>query len=403
MKNTLLFTWLSLILFTANFFAQDYKFDGELRFRMNSVNKSFSNSVGSNNYTELRSRVGINFIPSSSFSAFIQFQDNRNLGSEKSTNEGTKEVDLKEANGLVKNLFGLPIDWKFGRLTASAANSRFVGKSDWGSGRTFDGMTLLIKSQTANFNFYAFQLSENSKAADKDDSYFGGVSVDFKSIQNFELSVFAFDELLSNMSGNNSMTSGFYSKGKFGSFIPELEAAYQFGNKKISNQNFDVAAYFVAFNASYKFDFALYPTLNAGVELVSGDNSATDKKYNSFNTLYGTKHGFFGYMDYFVNIPSDTKNLGLIDYHFKIISKPFDEINFYLAFHKFDSQKKYTTITSKKVNDFGFETDFVANYIFQKNLTFSFGLSFFSPGEIFKEWHGKDNAFYGYFITTMNL
>ena len=403
MKKCVYLLILVAICFANNYYAQNYKLNGELRFRVNANNKNFSNSIGSNNFTELRSRVGINLSPTSSFAAFIQLQDNRILGTEKSTNEGTNEVDLKEANGFVKNLFGLPVDWQFGRMTASSANSRFIGKSDWGSGRTFDGMTFLIKSQPLNFNIYAFQLAENSKADDLGDSYFGGISMDLKSIQNFEISLFAFDELLSKYSGNNSITTGFYSKGKFGNFIPELEAAYQFGNKKIANRDFNVDAYFFAINASYKFDFALYPTLNAGIELLSGDKDASDKKYNAFNTLYGTKHGFFGYMDYFVNIPNDTKNLGLIDYHFKIISKPFEEINFYLAMHKFNSQVEYTTITSKKTNDFGIETDFVANYIFQQNLTFSFGLSFFAPGEIFKEWKGKDNAFYGYFITTMSL
>jgi len=393
----------SLIFNVSQIFSQAYKINGEIRFRVNSDGKDFSSETGLNNFTELRSRVGIDFTPSSAFSAFIQFQDNRILGSEKSTTEGTKEVDLKEAYGFVKNLFGMPVDWKFGRFTTQSANSRFLGRSDWQAGRTFDGTSLIIKTQPVNFNFYAFQLNENSKADDLGDSYFSGISTDFKSIPNFEVSVFVFNELLSKFLGNNSYTTGFYSKGKFGQFISEIEGAYQFGNKKIASRDFDVAAYFFAMNASLKFDFALYPTLNAGLDFVGGDKNAADRKYNSFNTLYGTKHGLFGYMDYFSNIPNDTKNLGLIDYHVKLIAKPFEEINFYLAFHKFNSHIKYTLLNSSKTNDFGIETDFLANYIYQQKLTFSIGLSFFSPGEIFKEWKGKDNSFYGYFITTMNL
>ena len=43
----------------------------------------------------------------------------------------------------------------------------------------------------------------------------------------------------------------------------------------------------------------------------------TDKKYNVFNTLYATNHKYYGFMDYFIDIPRHTYGLGLIDIHAK--------------------------------------------------------------------------------------
>ena len=57
------------------------------------------------------------------------------------------------------------------------------------------------------------------------------------------------------------------------------------------------------------------PGVSVGVEYLSGDDDPTDGTYKVFDTLYATNHKFYGFMDYFLNIPVHTFGLGLRDVH----------------------------------------------------------------------------------------
>lgn len=51
-----------------------------------------------------------------------------------------------------------------------------------------------------------------------------------------------------------------------------------------------------------------------GLDYLTGNNGETSSnRSHSFSTLYATNHKFYGYMDYFTNIPADTKQSGLVD------------------------------------------------------------------------------------------
>lgn len=61
-------------------------------------------------------------------------------------------------------------------------------------------------------------------------------------------------------------------------------------------------------------------SLGLGGDYLSGNSDGTNigSKSNNFNTLYATNHKFYGYMDYFLNIPTDSKQRGLIDLYTRI-------------------------------------------------------------------------------------
>ena len=394
---------LSVLFFSNVILAQNFKLTGQIRERTILNNADFSDNTAAFTYSELRSRLGVNFIPNSSLATFIQFQDVRVFGSEASTTDNSPNVDLFQAYGIVKNIFDLPVDWKFGRMQVKLANERLLGVSDWTTGRSFDGTTLGIKTSDVNFNVYAFQTNEKLLAGDSLDSFFGGISADFKSIPNYEASVFILSEVKSKTSGNNTTTIGFFASGDHQRFHHGTEAAYQFGNIKIANRNFTVSSCMFAYNFDYSFDFYWKPKAGGGIDFIGGDKNPNDKKYQSFSTLYGTGHRFYGFMDYFKNIPAHTKNLGLVDLHLKFGIKPAEDFSVNLNLHKFLSDAEYTKQNSSKTKDFGFEADLFSNYRYDENLNLLIGLSTFSPGEIFKEWKGKDNSLFGYFLATINL
>ncbi len=88
-----------------------------------------------------------------------------------------------------------------------------------------------------------------------------------------------------------------------------LLGAYYQGGKTESNQL--LSAYMVnafAEKRGTKFSAGL------GFDYLSGNSDETkaDQSHN-FSTLYATNHKFYGYMDYFLVIPSDTKQRGLTD------------------------------------------------------------------------------------------
>jgi hypothetical protein len=49
------------------------------------------------------------------------------------------------------------------------------------------------------------------------------------------------------------------------------------------------------------------------LDYLSGDEDPEDDKTKAFNTLYATNHKFYGYMDYFLFIPEQLDQAGLVD------------------------------------------------------------------------------------------
>lgn len=102
-------------------------------------------------------------------------------------------------------------------------------------------------------------------------------------------------------------------------------------------------------------------SLSAGTDLVSGKGQRTE----AFDLLYGKRHGYYGYMDYFSNMPEN----GLVDYYIKYgRSLPMDlEINAHL--HLF---QEFTTGIG-----YGEEVDITASWQWSKSVNISAGYSLF--------------------------
>jgi hypothetical protein len=194
-------------------------------------------------------------------------------------------------------------------------------------------------------------------------------------------------------------TLGIYISGNVGNLSHEVEGAYQLGSV---NENTDISAFMLALNANYSFDTPIKPNLGAGIDYLSGDDG-TDDKYNVFNTLYATNHKYYGYMDFFIDIPNHTLGLGLMDIHVKADVSPINKFKTSLAFHIFNSNADFTLINGKKTTNFGSEIDLTLFYNYNSAVNFQAGFSLFSPGDIFKQTRGEDNSTWGYLMAVVNL
>ncbi|MBP6304138.1 MAG: hypothetical protein KA501_12240 [Bacteroidia bacterium] len=136
----------------------------------------------------------------------------------------------------------------------------------------------------------------------------------------------------------------------------------QFGKNTF---NTDVLSYFAYVYADYTF--AKKFTIGLGCDYLSGNDfsNASNTRDNRFNTLYPTNHKFYGHMDYFLNIPKDTKGTGLINPYLRLSYMPCQTGKLTLDAHYFFTANKLKNpeISGAYLNrELGLELDLYGSY-----------------------------------------
>ncbi len=403
MKKISLF-FITFILLSSSFvIAQDnLKVNAQVRPRFQYDDKDFNSNTGANTFTELRSRLGTSYSPTSDLTGFIQIQDSRRFGAEASTLSDSKNLDLHQAYFNLKSIFNLPFNLKVGRMELSYGAQRLIGAVGWHNvGRSFDGSVLKLVTKSVDVDFIAARVNESGLVGDSLDQFLFSAYGNLKIVNHLNIQPFAIYENTTDTDFNR-VTLGLYvsCKDKKKAFQHELDAAYQLGSQDATK---DISAFMVAYNAGYTFNSSIKPMLGAGVAYLSGDDGADADKYKVFNTLYATNHKFYGYMDYFLNIPNHTYGLGLMDIHVKASIAPAKKLKVALAYHMFNANADYTLIDGSTSTNFGSEMDLTLSYKYNSNVNFVGGLSFFSSGDIFKETKGEDSSMWSYVMAVVNL
>lgn len=94
----------------------------------------------------------------------------------------------------------------------------------------------------------------------------------------------------------------------------------------------DIRAFLLGLRLGYDFGNLV---LTGWYDYLSGDDDLSDDTYKAFDTPYPTNHKFYGWADYFLNIPDDTQNLGLQDLAVKMKVKKFGPLAGQLDGHYF--------------------------------------------------------------------
>jgi hypothetical protein len=304
--------------------------------------------------------------------------------------------DLHQAYVKVKKLFGANIALKFGRMEVAYGPQRLIGSVGWHNiGRSFDGLILSFYGKKYKLDLFNLKEVEMLEIGDEGDKNVMGLYGDFKLIKGETTQLFFIWQKMDDTDQLSRYTAGFYAKGNSGAFRHELEFALQGG--KIGGM--DISAFMAAANFGYTFKGNLAPDVAFGVDYLSGDDDPGSGKYKVFDTLYATNHKYYGFMDYFLNIPAHTFGLGLMDIHATLSIKPSTKISLALKYHNFQSAKE-SVVNSK---NFGNEFDLTVKMKYNKTLTFVAGASFFAPGEVFKAVSREDSASWFYLMTIFNL
>ncbi|MBT3496415.1 MAG: alginate export family protein [Candidatus Marinimicrobia bacterium] len=379
LKHTLILIPLFGMLFAEG---NPLKFSGQVRQRFEMVDKDFTDTTSFNSQNYLRTRFAVSY-DNDDYSTFIQLQDSRIFGTETNTlKDGTADaLDVHQAYFKLKNLFGVPLTAKVGRFEAAYGPQRLMGAVGWHNiGRSFDGVIFNLTNDFANVDFFNFKQVEASTVNDNDDFNVRGAYAHLSLMDGHKTQAFAIQD-------GDRMTFGGYGKGVFAGVSYELEFTMQNGTES-DDVNYGGMMY--GLNAGYKIAGM---TLSAGVDFVSGDDTTTTDVNESFNTLYATNHKYYGYMDYFLNLPVHTGGLGLSDIHVKMSGLKVAGHVVNVAYHMFNADQSE--------DSFGNELDITLVKKYADNVKIVAGYSIFMPGKL-KEENGA-NASFAYLMTIVNF
>ncbi len=116
--------------------------------------------------------------------------------------------------------------------------------------------------------------------------------------------------------------------------------------------------------------------IGLGGDFLSGNKDSTRVTENqSFSTLYATNHKFYGIMDYFLNIPTDTKQRGLMDLYARIGYKISNTLGTTLDIHNFSLANQNNLGINKIKKPLGNEVDLLIDYNPSPIIHLQFGYS----------------------------
>jgi hypothetical protein len=421
-----------LLLSTTSFAQQDlgngWSINGQVRLRTELDGRDFSNSTHPLTFASSRIRLGVQKSFENKLTLFIQIQDSRVFGSESGTLSNSKNLDLHQGFVKLNNLFNWDWTIQAGRFEVNYGTERFFGPVGWHYiGRSFDGIRFVYAPKGFNLQLFGLTVKESvgyignanpgiypypQEATPSRSIY--GFWKKTKINNNNKLDVFGYWEIDREKVNEDTCklsmpTLGASYWGTFGKISLIGEAAYQFG----SMEGRDISAYLVSAIAFYKAGNA---KLGLGIDLLSGTNPDDAlTKMNSFQATYGTNHKFYGFMDYFINIPGNTMGLGLNDFYLMSFYKPKEsKWGFSAIVHHFMSNQSANITVGENTspteeNIFGQEVDLTVKYSFIKGTTLVWGGSVFFPGNLMKYMYTtdagirEDVAYWTYLMITANL
>lgn len=412
---------LSLPVFAEEKKDSNWNFKGQVLLRSEFDGRDFSNSTMPLTPTQMRTRLSAEKELLEKTTFFLQIEDSRIFGAAGNSIANLKNLDMHQGFINFSNPFTLPISLQLGRFEMDYSNGRFFSAlPGWNYiGRSFDGARLKYSnSDLFDFKFDLFSLLVNSERfvtnatpsnyplptpPDVNNGLYGfWSSFNFSELAKLDLFGYYEDNRRQTLKGFNDLnrfTTGITHNAKYGEYFSSVvDLALQKGVISDKEQTSYLASLQVAFKPN-DFKFII------GTDLLSGNDPKNNKTSNAFSPSFGNNHAYYGYMDYFINLPDNTKNLGLRDFYFKTSwENNSNPLSVKLDIHNFMSDK--TDLNNNNV--YGQEGDITLNYKYSEKGTVILGLSSFNQGNLFasSDFFGKerkDLSYWAYLMTIYNF
>lgn len=400
---------------------EGWKLKGQIQLRSEIDGRDFANETHALSFTSLRTRLGVEKTFNEKVQLFVQFQDSRVFGEERNTLAAIDNVDLHQAYLKLMRPFDLDINVQAGRFDVAYGTERFIGSVGWHYiGRSFDGVRFEIAPSSFPIEVFALTLNEsNSYIGNANPAIYPlpdvptpahslyGIFKKFNLVGKSSIDVLGyFEENRFKSAGLKNLEAFTLAGTYFGNYdalSTIIEAAYQTGKAFET----DLSAYLLSGQVKFKVEEF---NLGFGADILSGTKYYS-QDWNTFSPTFGTNHKFYGYMDYFINIPFNTVMAGLNDFYLMADLQPRgSKFSFNAMFHHFMSNTPVlvTSITDPSVveqSTFGQELDLTVKYAFVEGTSFTWGGSLFFPGDLMKTLFAprEDTAFWTYLMITANL
>ena len=258
-------------------------------------------------FVSQRSRLNFNF-KQEKLKAKLTFQNIRVWGDVPTTTTSDKNgIALFEA--WAQYDFNAKWSARLGRQVLSYDNQRIMGEIDWAQqGQSHDAALLTFKPNNHQLDL-GFAVNSDAEKLYRDVNTASYKHMQYAwyhtSFSNLNMSLLFLnvgfqynDALTSELEIDNMQTFGTYLSYKKNKFDANLGVYGQTGKGKLVTENTSVSAWYGGLNLNYAFTDKFKAGL--GYEYLSGkDQDDTDSKIKSFNPIFGTNHGFNGFMDYF--------------------------------------------------------------------------------------------------------
>lgn len=399
-----------------------WHFSGQILVRGEMDARDFDNTTGPLFWTFMRTRVGLGksfFDRRLGF--FVQLQDARTFGDVGASIGNLANIDLYQGYVEARQLFEQDLSAQVGRFELDYGNGRlFSPLPGWNYiGESYDGGRIKYRRPDwFNLHFDAFStviqhatpgIRNPTPSAYPLKELLGHGLHGFWASADFapeaKVDAFAYYEInnkqtKAGFADIDRWTLGLNHRGKYleGLLSSTLEADLQTG--KVSDLS--ATGYLLSASAFvHPGDFHL----GLGADFVSGNSPGSTTTNNAFAQPYGNNHAFYGYMDYFLNIPNNSKSLGLNDYYLKSSWTPADlPLEVALDLHQMTANQT----ASNGQSLFGHEADLTVTFKQGPQNKYIWGLSAYLPGGLFSSelFFGPERsqpAFWSYLQAIVNF
>lgn len=269
---------------------------------------------------------------------------------------------------------------KIGRQVISYDNQRIFGEIDWAQqGQSHDAAVFSIVPKNHKIDIGAALNAENETliqtpytVSTYKNMQFLHYSTAVKAVKINLLAVNAGFEYVKpdlKLRTDYSQTFGTYLVFKNDKWDANLSAYGQTGKKNDQNVSAYNAGAYLAYNITKSFNIGL------GYEYLSGKSQLDSSNNNkSFQPLFGTNHGFNGFMDYFY-VGNHQNSVGLQDAYLKLNFKKGKWTTSLVPHVFYGAEAIVDSLTQKMDPYLGTEIDFTLAYAFQNDVVLTGGYS----------------------------
>jgi len=415
MKKMLGCLWLAIALSNAAWSQSPvYSFNGQIRYRSEVEDRSFIPRSRPNHYHLLRSRFGLQVRPEPGIQVFLQMQDSRPFGGENASlargtmDAGADALDFHQAYFVMGHLLSAPLQLKIGRQELRFGNERLIGVNNWSNtGRVFDAGVLSYSHRGASLDLFYSRLSggQNSANADNLLGVFSTLRLNGTLIcDGYLLHDYDAKRITSGVDLGKPLlrrfTVGLHVHGGKSRLHWALEGYRQTGALQVQKELplADICSAFLCADVRLALAAKSATALSLSLCRISGDSDPSDRAARSFDLLFGSKHGFYGLMDYYPDRLFAAQ--GLRDYAVSLTTHCSDRLQLAVQAHAFSTDVLHPSIAVKAIGE---ELDVTLTCIHSKNLSLEAGCCAFFPGALVRSSHGSAVSTWGFVMTTVTF